>query len=96
MGHHGTSHCFSFRAFFADTRPGGVCRRGRGGVWCVPALYGGRAYPSLALGGHLWTAKWWTEADKPGGAGVCTHTWAAPCLTLALSAGIWVDEGACY
>ena len=23
----------------------------------------------LSLGGDLWTAKWWTEGDTPGGAG---------------------------
>jgi len=28
----------------------------------------GFSFIRFASDGHLWTAKWWTEADKPGGA----------------------------
>ncbi|TFK70012.1 hypothetical protein BDN72DRAFT_943005 [Pluteus cervinus] len=42
-----------------------------GGCGGVPAWTTGVAYVGgnqVSYGGHLWTAKWWTESDTPGGA----------------------------
>jgi chitinase len=57
--------------------PGG----GTGGCAAVAAWNSGTAYTGgmqVSFNGHLWTAKWWTEADTPGGAaGVWTDN--GPC-----------------
>jgi chitinase len=44
---------------------------GSGGCSGVSAWSSGVAYTGgqkVTYGGHLWTAKWWTQADTPGGA----------------------------
>ncbi|KAL4264285.1 glycosyl hydrolase 18 family protein [Pleurotus pulmonarius] len=47
----------------APTSPGGSC----GGVqaWSSTIAYTGGL--QVSFGGHLWTAKWWTQGDTPGG-----------------------------
>ncbi|KAF8517586.1 glycosyl hydrolases family 18-domain-containing protein [Hysterangium stoloniferum] len=50
------------------TPTGGSC--GTAGNWNPTAVYTGGQ--TAVYGGHLWTAKWWTQGDTPGGS---TDVW---------------------
>ena len=53
---------------------------------------------SSILSGHLWTAKWWSEGDTPGGK-VLSSCQDSSMLTRIVgfigAAGDWTDDGAC-
>ena len=49
----------------------------------------------LSPDGDLWTAKWWTLGDVPGGAGEYhNNNWNIVTHDSAL-AGVWTDNGKC-
>ena len=46
--------------------------------------------------GHLWTAKWWSYGDTPGGTLSLPFSQHAPSdATPTGAAGDWTDDGAC-
>ncbi|MFF4651504.1 carbohydrate-binding protein, partial [Streptomyces sp. NPDC001380] len=46
-------------------------------AWSAATAYSGGAV--VSYGGHVWTAKWWTQGDTPGSNGQ----------------DVWTDGGAC-
>jgi len=53
------------------------------GIAAWSSLIAYTAGQQVTSGGHLWTAKWWSEADVPGGA---AGDWTdnGPCMTARL------------
>lgn len=52
----------------------------------------------MIFNGHLWTAKWWSFGDTPGGNAVLPASRPrslAYCVLTAGVAGDWTDSGAC-
>ncbi|TFK40066.1 glycoside hydrolase superfamily [Crucibulum laeve] len=61
-------------------------------AWTSSIAYNGGQ--QVTYGGHLWTAKWWTQADTPGGAagvwtdnGACLAKLATSAATAQITAG---------
>ena len=52
----------------------------------------------MTFNGHLWTAKWWSFNDTPGGAfspTICIQYLLNPRLWCTGAAGVWTDDGSC-
>ena len=49
----------------------------------------------MTFNGHLWTAKWWSEDDTPGGELLLILTECDYSIGFVGDAGVWTDDGSC-
>jgi chitinase len=50
--------------------------------------------PYIIFSGHLWTAKWWSQADTPGGKYIDSNHQTISSFVIG-AAGDWTDDGPC-
>ena len=96
-------HCWCMRRCSGMELCDGLQRRPAGHLqvrphsWSIATLL--TQYYHRLPSGHLWTAKWWTQNETPGGECFSSDPTHAAFIYVSISAagasGVWTDDGAC-